>query len=162
MATDAVTVATPLMPPPQWIKLASKPELRDVASGIYPNLDHTTTNHFRAKDVHQVQLDCADARSSRHQTPFSEPASKLRPHPKRPKSVTLRGGGSGAAGPLFHPELYSDGRMTRSGSAVASQVISPLAQRDVSMRKSPLELCASPAKLPETAMVPFSSGASSL
>ena len=34
----------------------------DVASGIYPNLAHTDSNHFRAQEVHQVTLNCADRR----------------------------------------------------------------------------------------------------
>ena len=36
--------------------------LEPVRSGIYPNLNHTRPNHFRARQVHQLRLDCDDQR----------------------------------------------------------------------------------------------------
>ncbi len=43
----------------------------DVRSGIYPNLRHTEDDHFRAREVHQVQLDCGVRRfKSTEQTIF--------------------------------------------------------------------------------------------
>ena len=36
--------------------------LKPIRSGVYPNLNHTASNHFRARQVHQLQLDCAARR----------------------------------------------------------------------------------------------------